>query len=55
VQRKAARIGTQLDELYPNPAVPLTHETPFQLLVSVILSAQVRAAVSIIFAHHNYI
>lgn len=29
-----------LDELYPQPAVPLGHEDPFTLLVAVVLSAQ---------------
>ncbi len=37
---KAARIGDQLDELFPRPAIPLDHEDPFTLLVSVVLSAQ---------------
>lgn len=37
---RAARIQQILDELHPLPAVPLAHETPFQLLVAVILSAQ---------------
>src|SRR3979409_1477250 len=31
---------TILDELYPTPDSPLAHETPFQLLVATILSAQ---------------
>jgi len=37
---RAARIGDQLDELFPRPAIPLDHEDPFTLLVSVVLSAQ---------------
>jgi len=37
---KAARIGTQLDELFPRPPIPLHHQDPFTLLVSVVLSAQ---------------
>lgn len=37
---KAARIGTILDELYPQPPIPLCHEDPFTLLVAVVLSAQ---------------
>lgn len=37
---KAARILAQLQELYPNPPVPLEHDSPFQLLVAVMLSAQ---------------
>ena len=37
---KAARIGTTLDELYPEPPIPLVHADPFTLLVAVMLSAQ---------------
>jgi endonuclease-3 len=37
---KAARIGAQLEELFPAPAIPLDHQDPFTLLVSVVLSAQ---------------
>jgi len=37
---KAERIGTILDELYPEPPIPLDHRDPFTLLVSVMLSAQ---------------
>ena len=37
---KAKRIMVQLQQLYPNPPVPLTHEDPFTLLVAVLLSAQ---------------
>ena len=36
----AARIHAILDELHPNPGAPLAHETPYQLLVATILSAQ---------------
>ena len=39
-QDKADRIGEILDELYPEPPVPLDHVDPFTLLVSVMLSAQ---------------
>lgn len=46
LRAKARRIGEQLAELYPRPAPPLQHETPFQLLVAVILSAQVEALLS---------
>jgi endonuclease-3 len=38
--QKALRILEQLDQLYPDPAVPLDHADPFTLLVSVLLSAQ---------------
>jgi len=37
---KAARILEILDELYPEPPIPLHHEDPFTLLVAVVLSAQ---------------
>ena len=37
---KARRIAAILDELYPEPEVPLDHVDPFTLLVSVLLSAQ---------------
>ncbi len=37
---KAERIGTILEELYPNPPVPLHHKDPYTLLVAVALSAQ---------------
>ena len=37
---KAARIGQILDELYPQPPIPLGHSDPFTLLVAVALSAQ---------------
>jgi len=37
---KAKRIQAVLDELFPLPAVPLTHRDPFTLLVAVVLSAQ---------------
>jgi endonuclease-3 len=37
---KAARIRAILDELYPDPPIPLAHRDPFTLLVAVLLSAQ---------------
>lgn len=37
---RAARISAILDERFPAPAIPLTHDDPFQLLVAVVLSAQ---------------
>ncbi len=37
---KAARIGEILDDLYPDPPVPLHHHDPYTLLVAVALSAQ---------------
>jgi endonuclease-3 len=39
-QGKADRIGDILDELYPEPPIPLDHQDPYTLLVSVMLSAQ---------------
>ena len=39
-QEKADRIGEILDELYPDPPVPLDHTDPYTLLVAVALSAQ---------------
>jgi endonuclease-3 len=39
-QEKADRIGVILDELYPEPPIPLDHHDPYTLLVSVALSAQ---------------
>jgi endonuclease III len=39
-QDKARRIGEILDELYPEPPIPLDHRDPFTLLVAVLLSAQ---------------
>ena len=37
---KAARIHAILDELHPDPPIPLDHSDPFTLLVAVLLSAQ---------------
>ena len=37
---KADRIGEILDALYPEPPIPLDHQDPYTLLVSVMLSAQ---------------
>lgn len=37
---KAERILLQLEELYPDPPVPLDHRDPFTLLIAVLLSAQ---------------
>ena len=38
---KAERLYSQLNQLYKNPPCPLNYQTSFQLLVAVILSAQV--------------
>ena len=37
---KAAKILEMLEEFYPETPVPLDHETPFQLLIAVLMSAQ---------------
>ena len=37
---KAERIGEVLDDLYPDPPIPLDHVDPYTLLVAVALSAQ---------------
>lgn len=39
-KEKAERIQSMLEELYPETPVPLDHDTPFQLLVAVLMSAQ---------------
>ena len=33
-------ISNTLDELFPNPPIPLDYTSPFTLLVAVVLSAQ---------------
>ncbi len=37
---RAAYTAKRLEELYPQPAIPLHHKDPFTLLISVLLSAQ---------------
>ena len=39
-KEKAERIQGMLEELYPETPVPLDHDTPFQLLIAVLMSAQ---------------
>lgn len=39
-REKAVRIRTILDDLHPEPPIPLDHGDPFTLLVAVLLSAQ---------------
>lgn len=39
-KEKAERIRGVLEELYPEPPIPLAHRDPFTLLVAVMLSAQ---------------
>ena len=37
---RADRITQRLNELYPDPPIPLDHHSEFTLLVAVLLSAQ---------------
>ena len=39
-EERANRVLVRLNELYPKPAIPLTHNNDFTLLVAVLLSAQ---------------
>lgn len=39
-QEKAVKIGKILHSLYPAPAIPLSHTSPYTLLIAVLLSAQ---------------
>lgn len=39
---KALAIKKILDKLYPDPAIPLKHSSPYTLLIAVLLSAQCR-------------
>ncbi len=39
-QDKANAIAALLDELYPSPPIPLSHQDAYTLLISVLLSAQ---------------
>ena len=39
-KEKAERIQSMLEEMYPETPVPLHHDSPFQLLVAVLMSAQ---------------
>lgn len=39
-KEKARNIQRILDDLFPNPAIPLSHSTPYTLLLAVLLSAQ---------------
>ena len=39
-QDKVIKIEKILDDLYPNPEVPLKHKDPFTLLIAVLLSAR---------------
>ena len=39
-KERAKKIGMILEELYPNPPIPLVHVDPYTLLIAVLLSAQ---------------
>ncbi|ODS23957.1 endonuclease III [Candidatus Endobugula sertula] len=39
-KERVAYISETLEELYPNPPIPLDHKDPYTLLVAVLLSAQ---------------
>ncbi|MDH5581747.1 MAG: endonuclease III [Bdellovibrionales bacterium] len=39
-QERANHILKRLEELYPDPAIPLDHDDPYTLLIAVLLSAQ---------------
>lgn len=41
-QERALEIKKILDKLYPDPAIPLRHTSPYTLLIAVLLSAQCR-------------
>ena len=45
---KAERLYDQLNQLYKDPPCPLIYQSPFQLLVAVILSAQVPGKTGIV-------
>ena len=38
--KRALVVSESLNELYPNPPIPLNHDSVFTLLIAVILSAQ---------------
>jgi len=40
ISEKVKFIQKTLDEIFPNPPVPLNHQDPFTLLIAVLLSAQ---------------
>jgi endonuclease-3 len=40
MKKKVDKILATLDELYPDPSIPLLHKDPYTLLVAVVLSAQ---------------
>ena len=40
LKKKVEYIASKLEELYPNPEIPLDHENNFTFLIAVMLSAQ---------------
>ena len=40
LKQKVEYIASKLEELYPNPEIPLDHENNFTFLIAVMLSAQ---------------
>ena len=40
LQERVKYINDKLDELYPEPPIPLDHSDPYTLLIAVLLSAQ---------------
>lgn len=40
MSKKLEKIGELLDELFPNPTIPLIHKDAYTLLIAVLLSAQ---------------
>lgn len=40
IKERAKFISKKLEELYPSPAIPLEHSSPYTLLIAVLLSAQ---------------
>jgi len=40
MRKKAKLVATLLEELIPDPQIPLKHESPYTLLIAVLLSAQ---------------
>src|SRR5580698_7736778 len=40
MKKKIKEIQEILDQLFPNPSIPLAHKDPYTLLIAVLLSAQ---------------
>lgn len=40
IKERAAYVAQRLEELYPDPPIPLDHKDPYTLLIAVLLSAQ---------------